>query len=80
MIETTVQEEILRDLRRLPVDLQHRAQALVHSLTLSGNVELPPGARAKDLMEVTGILDPDSAREMRDAIEAGCEQVDPDAW
>ncbi len=35
------------------------------------------GASVEDLMKVADILDHESAREMTEAIEEGCERVDP---
>ncbi len=78
MIEATVQEKILEDLGRLSTELQLRALELVHSLVVASR--LPPGARVEDLAEVTGILDPTAAEEMRRAIEEGCETVHAEAW
>jgi hypothetical protein len=41
---------------------------------------LPRGATREQLQSLAGTLDPESAREMREAIEEGCERVNPDAW
>jgi len=38
------------------------------------------GDSGKSLLRFAGILDPSSAQEMRQAIEEGCERVDPDEW
>jgi hypothetical protein len=38
----------------------------------------PKGIPGKDLRRFAGILDPESAREMIQAIEEGCERVDLD--
>ena len=78
MVHPAVKEKILKDLDRLPLELQRRAMDFVHGLAAS--TQLPPGATAEELMSLAGTLDPDSAREMREAIEEGCEQIDLDAW
>lgn len=39
---------------------------------------LPRGASAEDLRALAGTLDDESAREMTEAVEEGCERVDPD--
>lgn len=78
MIDPVIKQKILDDLDRLPPNLQHRAQEIVHELAVS--VTRPPGTPGRDLVRFAGILDEESAREMEDAIEAGCERVDPDAW
>jgi len=78
MIEPTIKEQILRDLDRLPPDLQERALQLVHSLVAPA--PLPRGASIEDLMSLAGTLDDTSAREMREAIEEHCERIDPSEW
>jgi len=66
----------LNDLDRLSPEQQKRAAELVHRLV----VPLPKGASIEDLLEVAGTLDSESAREMMEAIEEGCERVDLDEW
>lgn len=73
-----VRERILEDLEQLPPALQRRALELVHELKESS--ALPRGASRETLHRLAGTLDAESAREMREAIEEGCERVDPDAW
>lgn len=76
MIEPTIKEQILKDLDRMSPELQQRALRLVHDLVDPH----PRGASIEDLMSVAGILDDESAREMIEAIEEGCEQIDPEGW
>jgi len=76
VVQPAIQEQILNDLNRLSPEQQERAAELVHGLVSS----LPKGASIEDLMKVAGILDDESAREMREAIEEGCERVDLDEW
>jgi hypothetical protein len=76
VIEPTVKERILRDLDQLSPELQHKAVQLVHQLV----APLPKGASIEDLMSLAGILDDASAREMIEAIEEGCERIDPRDW
>jgi hypothetical protein len=71
-----VKEQILSDLDRLSPEKQQRAAQLVHELV----PRLPKGASIDDLLEVTGTLDDESARQMMEAIEEGCERVDEDGW
>jgi len=40
----------------------------------------PKGVSGRDLLRFAGILDAESAREMEEAIEEGCERVDLDEW
>jgi len=76
MVDPAIQEQILRDLDRLPPALQRRASEFVRSLDPS-RVQ---GASVEDLLSVSGTLDKESAREMREAIEQGCERVEPCEW
>lgn len=76
MVLPEVKERILADLDRLSPEQQQRAAELVHGLMSP----LPRGASVEDLLRVSGTLDEDSAREMIDAIEEGCERVDLNEW
>ena len=76
MVLPAIKAQILSDLDRLEPEQQKRAAELVHGLVSP----LPQGASVDDLMQVAGILDDKSAREMTAAIEAGCERVDLDEW
>jgi len=71
-----VRQQILDDLDQLSPELQKRAAEAVHRLASP----LPQGASGRDLLRFAGTLDGESAREMREAIEEGCERVDLDAW
>jgi hypothetical protein len=73
-----VREKILEDLDQLPPAMQRRALELVHELREKS--ALPRGATREDLHGLAGTLDAESAREMREAIEEDCEQIDPDGW
>jgi hypothetical protein len=76
MVDPDVKDQILNDLEQLSPEMQERAARLVHSLVSP----LPKGASGRDLMRLSGIIDPESAREMMEAIEEGCERVDLDEW
>lgn len=64
--------KILEQVEHSPVEQRRRAADLVHALATPP----PRGAAVGDLMAVAGILDDESAHQMREAIEEGCEQVD----
>lgn len=72
---TAIQKEILENLERLSPELQKRALRLVHGLS-----SRPRGASVEDLLSLSGSLDEESAREMREAIEENCERIDPHEW
>jgi hypothetical protein len=75
-MEPNVKEQILKDLDRLSPELQQRALQLIHSL-VAPQVK---GASVEDLIPLSGTLDRESAREMREAIEEHCERIDPRDW
>lgn len=76
MVEATVKEQILSDLERLSPDMQARAAQLVHGLVEAA----PTGIPGRDLLRFAGAIDAESIREMEEAIEDGCERIDPEAW
>jgi hypothetical protein len=76
VVLTAVRKQILEDLDQLSPEMQMRAAELVHGLVSP----LPKGTSGRDLLRFFGTLDDESAREMREAIEEGCERVDLDGW
>ena len=74
MVLPAIKEQILNDLDQLSPEQQKRAADLVHGLVS------PKGTSGRDLLRFAGTLDDESARQMREAIEQGCERVDLDAW
>lgn len=76
MVLPAVKDQILQDLDQLSPERQKQAAELVHGLV----GRLPKGASIEDLMQLSGSLDDQSAREMMEAIEEGCERVDLDEW
>jgi hypothetical protein len=71
-----IRDEILEELGRLPEALQWRLLEIARDFSANGL----PGTPVKDLLALSGSLDTESARQMVETIEAGCEQVDLDAW
>ncbi len=76
MVQPAIKEQILNDLDRLTPEQQAHAAELVHGLVSP----LPKGASGRDLLRFAGTMDDKSAREMTEAIQAGCERVDLDEW
>jgi hypothetical protein len=76
MVDPAIKEQILSDLERLSAEKQTRAAELVRGLVSP----TPQGTPGRDLRRFSGVLDPESAREMMEAIEEGCERVDLDEW
>ncbi len=69
-------KQILDDLDRLTPEQERRAAEFIRGMASS----LPSGVPGRNLLEFSGSLDTDSARDMREAIEEGCEQIDLDRW
>ena len=68
--------QLLEDFERLPANLQKTIGELTHALA----VARPRGVPARSLLKHAGVLDAEAARQMREAIEEGCEQVDSRDW
>lgn len=76
MIEHSIQDALLNEVAQLPPALQERVVEYARTL-VQGR---PRGTPGTELLRFAGILDPEDARAMMEAIEEGCEQVDPDEW
>ncbi len=74
MVVPAIKEQILQDLDELSPRQQERAAELVRDLASS----LPKGVPGRDLLRFAGTIDEQSAREMTEAIEEGCERVELD--
>jgi hypothetical protein len=72
----SVSEEIAKRVESLPPEAQ--AQVLRYVASLGGS--RPAGMSGALLRKFAFSLDPVSAREMRQAIEEECEQIDADQW
>lgn len=74
MVSTAIREDLLTRLDQLPVELQRRVVDFADALVLS----TPKGVPARELLPLVGRLDEQSAREMIQAIEEGCERIEAD--
>jgi hypothetical protein len=74
--EPAIKEQILRDLDRLSPQQQRQAAEMVHTLVSP----LPKGTPGRELLRFVGTIDRESAQQMKEAIEEGCERVDPRDW
>ena len=63
---------VIEKLNQLPEDLQQRVWDFVETLSESTR----RGVSGKRLLRFAGLITPDDLKLMRQAIEAGCEQVD----
>ena len=75
-MDTPVVIEIVRKLTALPANLQRQVLIFVDALHVS-SVQGKPG---KQLLQFVGAIPADDLASMRQAIDAGCEQVDANEW
>ena len=72
----SLQAEIAKQVEKLPPSAQQEVLRFATSLA-SG---VPRGEKGANLLAFSGSLDPESAREMTEAIEIECERIDPSEW
>ncbi len=75
MISTPIKEKLLKQLDMLPEELQRRVLDFAQALALSQ----PKGVSGSQLLKFAGTIPEDDLRQIREAIESGCERVD-DEW
>ena len=71
-----VSQEIAKQVEKLPPDMQEQVLRFVASLSTSA----PAGENGARLRQFSSSLDSVSARQMIQAIEEECEQVDAGEW
>lgn len=76
MIDTAIQNALLKEVEQLAPPLQQKVVDYAHALVQPR----PRGTPGKELLEFAGILSPKEAKEMMDAIKEGCERIDPNEW
>jgi hypothetical protein len=76
MLDAAIQSDLLKEVEQLAPPLQRKVINYAHSLTKPR----PRGTPGNELLEFAGILSPEDAQEMMDAIEEGCEGIDPNEW
>jgi hypothetical protein len=75
MTTSALPQQILRDIESLPDDQQRQVWQYVQSLRHE-----TPEKSGKAVAELAGAISADDLRLMKQAIEEGCEQVDPHGW
>jgi hypothetical protein len=76
MVDTFVQNELLKQMEQLSPALQRRVLDYARAMAES----TPQGTPGKDLLQFAGIMSPDEADEFLQSIEEDCERVDPNDW
>jgi hypothetical protein len=72
----TLEEEISERLAHLEPAQQRAVLDYANALAASPRWGVPGSA----LLQFAGTMDPEVAREIAEAIEEGCERVDPNGW
>ncbi len=75
-MDSPIIDKVVEQLRDLPQDLQWRVLEFTRALAVSA----PKGVPGEQLLSFAGVITPDDAQLMREAIEQGCEQVDVNEW
>jgi hypothetical protein len=75
-VEISIVDRVADKVRSLPSELQHRVLEFARALAISE----PRGLSGRQLLQFAGELTPEDSQLMRDAIEKGCEKVDPHEW
>ena len=75
-MNTPVVDKVVEQLQALPYDLQRRVLEFTHALAVS----IPRGVPGQQLLRFAGAIPPNDLQIMHQAIEEGCEQVDPNEW
>ena len=74
-MNTDIPSQINTELNSLDADKQRQVLDYVRTLK-----DAPAGMSGAELKKFAGCINKEDAKEMIDAIEAGCGQVDPDGW
>jgi hypothetical protein len=77
--DPAIQSELLSFLGQLPVDDQARVVDFARALAGSEKSK-KVGVPGKDLLRFAGTITDEDARQMIEAIEEGCEQIDASQW
>lgn len=71
-----VRDQIMDQLARVSEEEQRRILEIVRSMAAKPG----GGVSGSSLLRFAGTIDSDDARRMSEAIEDGCERIDPDEW
>lgn len=71
-----LKDQIINQLDGLSEDEQRRILEFVRSVA----APTPEGVSGRSLLHFTGLFEVEDAHRMAEAVEEGCERVDPDEW
>ena len=75
-MDISVIDQVVRQLKDLPQELQWRVLEFTRALTVS----TPQGVAGTQLLQFAGTIPPDDIKVMQQAILQGCKQVDANEW
>lgn len=75
-MHTPIIDQVVAEMDLLPREMQKRVLEFARALVVSA----PQGVPGKQLLRFAGTIPPEDLQKMREAIEAGCEQVEIDEW
>ena len=73
-MSNTIREQIIEQVERLDDSRQRQVLDFARRLTA------PAGTPGRNLLHFAGSIDPADLEAMAQAIQQGCEQVEPNAW
>jgi hypothetical protein len=73
---TLIVDEVIEQLKILPVELQYRVLEFTRNLVISA----PRGIPGQQLLRFSGSISAQDIRLIKETIEQGCEQVDTNEW
>jgi hypothetical protein len=76
MIDSSLQNELIKEVEQLPPALQRKVVEYAHSLKST----TPEGTPGRELLRFAGIMSKEDAEEMMKIIEEGCEQINYEGW
>ena len=76
MARNPVAERIMEQVGKLPLEEQRRVLEFAEALAITK----PRGVPGKELLRFAGAIPRDQLKQMSDAIEEGCEQIDAGSW
>lgn len=71
-----VKDQIMEQLLGMSEDEQRRILEIARSMSAHPG----GGVSGSSLLRFAGAIDPEDARRMSDAVEEGCEQINPNGW
>ncbi len=76
MIETSLQNDLIKQVDQLPSAMQQRVLEFARALAGSE----PQGVPGDRLLEFSGMMTPEEAGEFLQSIEEDCERIEPGEW